>query len=284
METVIKIGIIGHGFVGKATDEGFSVNTEKLVVDPKYGTDIQSFSKFNPDFIFICVPTPMKKNGSQDLSIVESVFDELDGKFNHSLIVLKSTILPDFLHFSSNKFPNLVYNPEFLRENFASEDFINSEMILLAGKQVNQEKVRNLYLNHSKCRTNNFIFTDYKTASLVKYTINSFLATKVLFFNQINSIFNILDAGDTWQKFTEIVSQDSRIGNSHMLVPGPDGKKGFGGACFTKDTAAINFFSLENKIDVNLIESVIKINNLIRKSYNSLDEREKEQNVHYEDK
>ena len=99
METVIKIGIIGHGFVGKATDEGFSVNTEKLVVDPKYGTDIQSFSKFNPDFIFICVPTPMKKNGSQDLSIVESVFDELDGKFNHSLIVLKSTILPDFLHF-----------------------------------------------------------------------------------------------------------------------------------------------------------------------------------------
>ena len=111
------------------------------MVDPKYGTDIQSFSKFNPDFIFICVPTPMKKDGSQDLSIVESVFDELDGKFNHSLIVLKSTILPDFLHFSSNKFPNLVYNPEFLRENFASEDFINSEMILLAGKQVNQERL-----------------------------------------------------------------------------------------------------------------------------------------------
>ncbi len=283
METVIKIGIIGHGFVGKATDEGFSVDTEKLVIDPKYGTNIKSFAKFNPDFIFVCVPTPMKEDGSQDLSIVESVFDELDGKFNHSLIVLKSTILPNFLHFSSNRFPNLVYNPEFLRENFASEDFMNSEMTLLAGKQVNQEKVKNLYLNHSKCRTKNFIFTDYKTASLVKYTINSFLATKVLFFNQINSIFNVLDSDDSWQEFIEIVSQDSRIGNSHMLVPGPDGKKGFGGACFTKDTAAINSFSLENKIDVNLIENVIKINNFIRRSYNNLDKREKEQNVHYDD-
>jgi nucleotide sugar dehydrogenase len=283
LEAKIKIGIIGHGFVGKATEDGFSINSEKKIIDPKYGSNISELDSFNPDFIFICVPTPMSEDGSQDLSIINEVFESLKGKFKNSILILKSTILPDFLYFYSSDFQNLVYNPEFLRESFASEDFINSQMILLGGEKTNLEKVKLLYQNHSKCKTNNFIFTDFQTASLVKYTINTFLATKVLFFNQINSIFNKSGSRESWSKFIDIVSQDKRIGTSHMQVPGPDGRRGFGGACFTKDTAALSSYSRVNKTEINLIESIIKINNLIRKSYNELDAREREQNVNYED-
>ena len=76
----IKLGIVGHGFVGKAVDEGFRINVEKFVVDPIYKTSIKELVNFNPDFIFVCLPTPMLKNGDQDTSILLEVFSELNEK------------------------------------------------------------------------------------------------------------------------------------------------------------------------------------------------------------
>ena len=92
----------------------------------------------------------------------------------------------------------------------------------------------NLYENHSICKTLNFLEMDSKSASLIKYTINSFLASKVIFFNQIKDVFNSSSIEIDWDYFIDCISNDTRIGNSHMMVPGPDGKNGFGGACFQK--------------------------------------------------
>tara|TARA_B100001057_G_C22834445_1_gene944683 strand:- start:1280 stop:2137 length:858 start_codon:yes stop_codon:yes gene_type:complete len=278
----VKLGIIGHGFVGQATDNGFSKIREKYIVDPRYGTTIEELKEFQPDFIFICVPTPMKKDGSQDSSIVKNVFKELENNFKGTPKILKSTILPDLLNKLTNDQDSFVYNPEFLREKHANEDFINSPFVILGGKKSTCKEVELLYRNFSSCLTKIYLNMDMETASLIKYSINSFLATKVLFFNGIRDIFDELDTKESWVDFISILSLDERIGDSHMSVPGHDGKRGFGGACFTKDTAALINYSDSISKKFELLQKVVSLNNSLRKSYINLDKREKDQNVNYD--
>lgn len=280
--TKIRLGIIGHGFVGQATDVGFSKVKDKYIVDPKYGTSINELKNFKPNFIFICVPTPMRNDGSQDTSIVIDVFSKLKNNFQGVPKVLKSTILPDTLVKLAKEHDSLIYNPEFLREKNADEDFINAPFIILGGKNTICKEVEKLYREYSACKTDNYLFIDIKTASLVKYSINAFLATKVLFFNGIKDIYDELNPEVNWEDFTKILALDNRIGNSHMSVPGHDGKRGFGGACFTKDTAALINYSDSIDMRFELLEKVVHLNNSLRKSYEELDQREKEQNVNYE--
>ena len=278
----IKIGIIGHGFVGEATEKGFPKINDKFIVDPKHGTDINKLKKFKPDFIFICVPTPMNIDGSQDSSIVFDVFSKLKNNFKGVPKILKSTFLPNNLSSLNSEIDSLVYNPEFLREKHAEEDFINSPFVILGGDKIICKRVESLYKNYSACKTKNYIFVDIETASLIKYSINSYLASKVLFFNGIRDIFDNLKSEIDWDDFIQILSLDKRIGNSHMSVPGHDGKKGFGGACFTKDTAAFLKYSEEIGEKFLFLDSAININNSIRSKYDELDQREKEQNVNYD--
>ncbi len=276
-----KIAIIGYGFVGKAIEKGFSKNTEIFLVDPLLNSSIPDLIDFNPDFIFICVPTPMKEDGSQNFQIVLEVFQEIVDLEIDACVILKSTVTVDNLKKAENLLPNFVYNPEFLREKHAEFDFINSKMIIIGSKKTEQGLVKQLYLQNSNCLTKNFILTDKITASLIKYTINSFLASKVLFFNQIKDIFDSSGAEEDWNDFINILSLDERIGNSHMMVPGHDGKKGFGGACFTKDTAAMHKYSQIIGKEFKLLKTVLDLNNQIRSEYESLDDREIEQNVNY---
>tara|TARA_B100000427_G_scaffold306169_1_gene292703 strand:+ start:1307 stop:2170 length:864 start_codon:yes stop_codon:yes gene_type:complete len=280
----LKIGIVGHGFVGKATDWGFNKHTNKFIVDPKIGTNIDQLSEFNPELIFVCVPTPMGENGVQDSSIIEAVVKELSTKFLESIIVIKSTVLPSILQKLEKANKKIIYNPEFLREKHANNDFMNSEMIIFGGNKDIASKVSRFYLNHSRCKSTQHIFMDISSASLVKYSINTFLAAKVLFFNELNDVFNKLESNDDWKKFIDTLSLDKRIGESHMNVPGHDGKKGFGGACFPKDTAALLKYAEDLGLELDILKSVINKNNMIRSQYTELDDREKEQNISFDDK
>ena len=280
----LKIGIVGHGFVGKATDWGFNENTSKFIVDPKNRTNIDQLAEFNPELIFVCVPTPMGENGIQDSSIIEAVVQELSAKCQESIIVIKSTVLPSILEKIEKTNTKIIYNPEFLREKHANEDFMNSEMIIFGGDKDIASQVSKFYLDHSRCKTTQHIFLDISSASLVKYSINSFLATKVLFFNEIHDVFNKLKNNDDWKTFIETVSLDKRIGDSHMNVPGHDGKKGFGGACFPKDTSALLKYAQDIGVDLDVLKIAINKNNKIRSQYTELGAREKEQNVSFDDK
>lgn len=280
----LKLGIVGHGFVGKATDWGFNKNIEKFIVDPLYATTVLDLNKFDPEIVFICVPTPMNDDGSQDSSIITQVIKELVKYCPNSIKVVKSTVLPSILLELRKYDEHLIYNPEFLREKKANEDFVNSKIIIFGGEKRLSIKVSEAYKNNSKCVTNDYIFTDIETAAFIKYSINTFLASKVIFFNELHSLFEKLNVNDDWESIINIISKDERIGDSHMQVPGHDGKKGFGGACFPKDSLAFLKFADSLGVKLDTIKSIIKTNNEIRSNYDSLDSREIDQNVTFDDK
>lgn len=283
-EKYLKLAIIGHGFVGKATSWGFDINVKKYIVDPKLNTDIKDLEEFSPEVIFVCVPTPMDEDGSQDSSIIRSVINNLNKYCPNAIKVIKSTVTPSVIEDIHKLDNQIIYNPEFLREKHADEDFIHSEMIILGGDREISEKVSDIYNEHSKCITKNHIFTDLKTASLIKYSINTFLASKVIFFNELNQIYQSLEVSDTWEEVINAISNDKRIGSSHMDVPGHDGRKGFGGACFPKDSVALAKYAEQLNIELSVLKTVIKTNNKIRSSYTTIDSREAEQNVSFDDK
>ena len=277
----MKIGIVGYGFVGKAVDYGFKRNIEKIIIDPKLDTSISNLKSHNPEFIFICVPTPMNLDGDQDSSIIEKVLAEINKDYSESVVIVKSTVLPSIIEKLSKSHKHFVYNPEFLREKTANEDFVNASSLILGGESDDLKRVAELYNNHSDCKIVEVHKTDVISASLVKYSINTFLASKVIFFNQLYDIYKALTPDIKWDEFITMINSDKRIGESHMDVPGHDGRLGFGGACFPKDTAALLSLSKDIDKEFSLLKEVIRINNNIRMQYNELDEREKEQGVNY---
>ena len=275
----MKIGIVGYGFVGKALADGLKDNVETSLIDPKLNTDIIDLAAFSPEIIFICVPTPMNDDGTQDITILESVINDINTHCSEAIVVLKSTVLPSNVKNIENICSSFILNPEFLREDFASQDFINSDLILFGGQKAVTKRLSNFYNDHTKCINKDHIFVDLLSASLIKYTINSFLATKVIFFNEIKTIFDKSETNESWENFVNALSTDSRIGDSHMKVPGPDGRNGFGGACFPKDTNALYQYSKEINADFKLLAEVISLNNKIRAEYNNPTDRELEQNI-----
>ena len=131
----MKIGIIGYGFVGKAIEAGLKDDVEIIKIDPKLDTKINDLKNSVIDVLFICVPTPMHKDASQDLSILRKVISDVKELNSPALIVLKSTVLPNHIQEIEKLIPEFVYNPEFLREKHADQDFIDSKLIVFGGSK-----------------------------------------------------------------------------------------------------------------------------------------------------
>ena len=238
-------------------------------MDPKYGTNLDSTDVSLFDIAFVCVPTPMGNDGAVDSSIIDDVLNELVS--SNITIVVKSTVTPDI---ATNWPINVVYNPEFLTEKSANEQFVSPPFHVLGGWCDATKYVEKVYEQYSLCDPCPALHMTLEEASFVKYTINSFLAMKVLFFNQLYDAI-----GETNANFATIikaVGMDDRIGSSHTKVPGFDGKQGYGGACFPKDTSAFTKFSDQ----LTLLAKCVNINNEYRLQY-ELDNREIEQNVDY---
>ena len=270
---MIKIGIIGYGFVGQAIDYAFtSAAVEKFYVDPKLGTTMEDLIKFEPQYTFVCVPTPMKDDGTVEDGLVRDAVEDLINHTN-SVVIIKSTITPDSV--SSMEQDRVVYNPEFLTEKNAKADLVMADYHIIGGDFWLCERVADIYRQYSMCMTNDFYFMSATDASFVKYASNSFLAMKVTFFNQLHD--SVTKFGSNWSLVSSALARDKRIGRSHTVVPGYDGKRGYGGACFPKDTLA--FIKFDE--DLTLLEKCVIINNDYRKQY-ELDDREKAQNVNYE--
>lgn len=273
----MKIGIVGHGFVGKAVDYGFpDQQCKKYIVDPRGGMSIEELPR-GIDFTFVCVPTPMGPGGKIDSTIIEDVVKYLTVNMQ-GIIVIKSTVTPDIISSLTKGSPRIVYNPEFLTEKSANEDFVNPFMHVLGGEIQATKRVEELYKYHSICKPCPTYHMSAVDASYVKYGINSYLATKVLWFNQF---YDVVSAGDgNFGKIVGAITSDGRVGRSHTTVPGFDGKRGFGGACFPKDTAAFLQYSIDKNSTFTVLKEVIERNNFLRRAYMK-DEREIEQNVQY---
>lgn len=274
----MKIGIVGHGFVGKAVDYGFPDNMcRKTVIDPKYGNSVADLK--GQDFTFVCVPTPMGDSGKIDSSIIKTVVSDIK-RYTGGVIIIKSTVTPDIILelFTRNDASRMVYNPEFLTEKSANEDFVNPTMHVFGGNPAATDTVEHLYKFYSLCKPCPTYHMSAVDASFVKYGINSFLAAKVLWFNQFYDVVNGYDAN--FGKIIGAITADDRIGRSHTTVPGFDGKRGFGGACFPKDTSALAHFADGVGVDMTVLKEVIRANNEYRKAYEK-DAREIEQNVKF---
>ena len=261
-----KIGVIGNGFVGGAVKFGFSPQTgcdaEVRVYDknPNKSTHGLEETVNESDFIFLSVPTPVNKNGSINIKILESVLDDISevhsGKDN--AILIRSTVVPGTTWKLQTKYPqlNILFNPEFLTERSANYDFINQSRFIIgnSGQQISWAKSEE-FVELLKDRFGDCIAvqeTNYETAELIKYMNNCFFATKVSFMNEMYQIAEKIDAN--WDEAVSGFVSDGRIGHSHLGVPGHDGKFGFGGSCFPKDIQAMIDFA--NKFGVN--PSVLK--------------------------
>ena len=279
----MRVAIVGHGFVGKAVDEGLK-GVEKMIIDPNYGTGIEDLQQFMPDLVFVSVPTPMNKDGSIDSSILEDVVFKISVTSTmHPIIVIKSTCTPtviDRLAFVCK----FVYNPEFLTERNAYQDFINPSTIILGVSGDNEEDLHILedfYRNNTKCNQYApIVKTTAHTAAFIKYATNTFLANKVIFFNQLKELYDTAGEKD-WDTLTKTLSYDKRMGGSHMQVPGPDGRLGFGGACFPKDVAAFLKYGESLGKDLTVLRESAHYNAELRGKYNRLDDRELAQNVNF---
>ena len=267
----IKIGVIGKGFVGTAVAHGFShqtgygANIKIYDIDPKKSVNTLEDTVNNSDFIFLSVPTPSHKDGSIDLSIVDNALDSINeiNQNKDNIILLRSTVVPGTTQHLQEKFSNLrlVFNPEFVTERSANFDFINQTRVILGGKKEHTNLVCELYKN----RFGQYLpvlETDFQTAELIKYMNNLFFATKVSFLNEMKLLAD--KTGVHWEDAIEGFILDGRIGHSHISVPGPDGKLGFGGSCFPKDIQALINFGNQHDIELNVLKGAWKTNLHVR--------------------
>jgi len=263
------IGIVGQGYVGSAIKMGFQPHYHVETYDKYDGfkSTVQlSDMVAECEVIFVCVPTPMNKDGSCHTDIVESVVQEIDEwtsryhKDIKPIVVIKSTVPPGTTEHLNKKYKNInvIFNPEFLTEMNFLEDFKNQTRIILGGTRKGTNKLRQVYSKVFPSAT--IVKTGSVTAEMVKYFVNCFLATKVSFANEMKQICDDIDID--YDKVVEYATYDERLGKSHWAVPGPDGELGFGGHCLPKDLSAIvNAYD-----DMELLRAVLKVNDKVRKN------------------
>tara|TARA_B110000977_G_scaffold124731_1_gene159716 strand:+ start:3045 stop:3881 length:837 start_codon:yes stop_codon:yes gene_type:complete len=261
-----SIGIIGQGFVGNAIYQKFknyfSVLTYDLDKSKRTTETLVEVVKAS-NVVFVCVPTPMKRSdGSCDISIVHSVLKEINSIDKDVVVVIKSTIPPTTTEKFNNEFKNItiVFNPEFLTEANAVQDFENQSKIILGGPRKGTTLLKQIY--GLVFPSTPIIKTGSTHAEMVKYFTNTFLATKVSFANEMYEICNKLDLD--YDKVIEYATYDERLGKSHWSVPGPDGDLGFGGHCFPKDLSAILRLAEDLGTTHNVLSATEQTNNKVR--------------------
>lgn len=263
-----SICVIGQGFVGGSlttvfAERGFDVYTyDKLgkvaLGGKRYGLSFpidsvedlvqgcESLPRFS-NIYFVCLPTPMLKNGGADLSIVDDVLQKLSHLPGNRIAVVKSTVPPGSTERWNETFEGtglrIVFNPEFLREATALDDMRNQSRIILGGPRPHINKVKQVF--EAAFPNVPIIKTSSTTAEMVKYVTNIHLAVKVSLANEFYQICEALDhngANIDYDKVIEYATLDERLGRSHWKVPGPmpsddtgEPALGFGGSCFCKD-------------------------------------------------
>lgn len=251
----MKLGIVGFGHVGKAMNELFC---DAIVYDePK---NIGKKEDINAcQVVFICVPTPMGKDGECDTSVVESVLIWLKAP----TIVIRSTVPVGFTDKWQNKKPesNVVFQPEYYGEtvNHPMAKLSTRNWVTLGGENGRFDDIIAAY---QQVYTSDIFFQliDSKTAELAKYMENCYLATKVTFCNEFYDLAQSL--GVDYNQLRETWLLDPRIGRSHTFVY--NSSRGFGGSCLPKDLSALIKQAEDVSVDVTLMKSVYEKNEKIK--------------------
>ena len=255
----MKIGIVGNGYVGQATSLFSNWGVEVLTWDKDPNKrSVDNLTELTVcELVFVCVPTPMDRDGSCYLKIVESVVSELiEVGINKQDIVIRSTV-----PVGTSERLGVSFMPEFLTEANWENDFKNNPNLIFGfdtpqtlEEQLSGNMASEKMLNLSAKANKEALILTTKEAELVKYTRNVFLATKVSFFNEVEEFCTKLNL--SYENVRQGVCIDQRIGHSHTQVPGPDGKRGYGGTCFPKDVASLLYQMLDAQMLPMIISQV----------------------------
>jgi UDPglucose 6-dehydrogenase len=282
-----KIGIIGSGVVGSATGKGFhrlghdvlfyDIAKQRLLTLKEEGYQIASSVKDiidKTDISFVCVNTPNNSSGEQDLSQLMSVLYDITNSLRRidrrheqqqhpHLIVFRSTMLPGtmrsvVINYLQTNCPSssfardydVCYNPEFLRQNTAFDDFFRPDRVVIGeDRKGASQPLKEIYQQ----LTENIIVTSFEAAEMIKYTSNCFLSLKISFFNEIGLVCKQMGIDD--KAVSLGVSMDKRIGNY-----GTQFGKPFEGACLPKDTEALAGFIRNLQLNPDLLQVALDIN------------------------
>ena len=264
-----KIGVIGQGFVGTAVKEGMKNYYDVRTFDINGNCNEPSLNEVihQVNETFLCVPTPMKKSGECDLSIVKKCLQDISTLVEHYqkpnfIVILKSTISPGTTEQLNKefKFLNIAFNPEFLTEANAIEDYKNQNRIIIGAERPYSSRVKQIFAKAFPKVP--IIKTSSTIAETIKYVTNTFLAMKVSYANEIYQLCEALNID--YDKVIEYARYDDRLGNSHWSVPGPDGDFGFGGHCFPKDISALTYVSKQLGVDTTMLIATMTKNVLVR--------------------
>lgn len=295
MYSMKSIAVIGQGFVGGSlttvfAEHGFDVyaydKSGKYVKGalPSHGDSVAGYPSSISELIgdnelgstpnfssvyFVCVPTPMCEDGSADLSIVESVLDELSATPGERIAVVKSTVPPGSTERWNKKYEStglrVIFNPEFLTEANALDDMRNQNRIILGGPRPYVNVVKQIF--QAAFPNVPIIKTSSTNAEMIKYLTNNFLTVKVALANEMAQICEALDKSGLnvdYDKVVEYAKYDVRLGESHWAVPGPDGHRGYGGHCFVKDLNAMIKIADGLSIDTPVMDGAWKKNLEVR--------------------
>jgi UDPglucose 6-dehydrogenase len=239
----MKVMIVGHGYVGSAVASIFS-DKEKVIIDPKLSDDvIYNHTGEIFDIVFVCVDTPKGNN----YGLLDIVLDQINTYIaNNTPVCCKSTSTPEYYYSAEQKYKNIrvLHSPEYLDSLHNIEKFQNQNFCIIGGEREATQTVADIFVERLTNLNNNRVCTtDIRTAALIKYAENFFLATKVSLYNELYKVHQSLGCESTFDEFRMIAGMDERIGTSHTQVPGWDGKFGWGGHCFIKDNYEFEKFS-----------------------------------------
>ncbi len=288
----MKITVVGTGYVGLVTAAcladfgnqviGIDIDKEKIKrlkkgEIPIYEPGLEKIVKRNLDenrisfdtklapavkkseIIFIAVGTPPKKDGQADLIYIETAAQQIAEVINgYKIIVNKSTVpvgTGDMVtniikKYYKGKF-DVVSNPEFLKEGTAVDDFSKPDRIVIGNAS---KKAKNMMEKLYKPLGAPILFTDIKTAEMIKYASNSLLATEISFINSIANICERVEADV--EKVAEGMKLDKRIGKHAFLGTGA----GYGGSCFPKDVKALIQIARRHDYRFSILEKVEEVN------------------------
>jgi UDPglucose 6-dehydrogenase len=268
-----SIGIIGVGFVGRAIYEGFKNVYNIWCYDKNSGaawdstpiwvTNIEDLLSKVDGPIFLCLPTPMNPDGSCNTDTIECIISQVNEQTHvNRTLIIKSTVPPGTTNRLNDKYRHVdvCFNPEFLTERSAVEDFRNQKFVIVGGPSEAVRFVKQVYQRGFPNVP--FYKTEASTAEMVKYTINCYLATRVSFANEIKQICDSLDID--YDKVVEYATKDDRIGHTHWAVPGPDQHLGFGGSCFIKDLNSLMTVATNAGVDPKVMKGVWEKNLEVR--------------------
>ena len=261
------IGIVGNGFVGNAVYQNVRDKAPTKVYDVDKNRSFSTLEEvLEQQYIFICLPTPMKMDGSCDLSILDKFFEDVDAMgldfLKERTFIIKSTVPIGTTRKYAEKYEllSIAHNPEFLTARNAVLDFANAERTVIGGNQYAVRDASNFYWRFFHETPVIQMTSDESEA--VKYFSNTFLAYKVAYFNKI---FDMCEkVGMDYKNVVKGVTADSRIGKSHTKVPGIDNDRGFGGTCFPKDLNSLIVQMESAGINADMFKEIWKYNQEIR--------------------